>query len=251
MGSTVTRNEVDRRMFASSIDFEVKLQLIAFVQFAHARAFNRADMHECVGLAVITSDEAETLHGIEELDGSRGAFARQLALRSCRARFDRDNVANNLQVGSRNFSTAINQIEFQLLSFGKAFQPSAFYCADVHEHIFAAIFTLNEAEALLAVEKLYNAFAGADDLSRHSAATAATWATETAAARAAWATIATAETATITAETTAITEATPATAEIIATETAAAVGIKTFFAETVPLIASAAPPPSVKTHINQ
>lgn len=235
-------------MFASSVDFDIELQLIAFVQFAHARAFHCTDVHERVRLAVITGDEAKALHGVEELHGAAGAFAGQLTLRSCRARFYRNNIANNLQVGSRNLSAAINQVEFELLSFSKAFKASAFNCADVNEHIFAAVFTLNEAEALLAVEKLYNAFAGADNLSRHSAATAAT------AAAATGTTEATATRAAITAaETTAITEATPATAEIIATETAAAtaVGIETFFAETVPLIASAAPPPSVKTHINQ
>ena len=239
-------------MFASSVDFDIELQLIAFVQFAQARAFHCTDVHERVRLAVITGDEAKALHGVEELYGAAGAFTGQLTLRSRRACFHRNNVANNLQVGSRNLSAAINQVEFELLSFSKAFKASAFNCADVNEHIFAAIFTLNEAEALLAVEELYNALAGSDNLSGHSAAAtaAATGTTEAATTRTA---VTAAETTAITAaEAAAITEATPATAEIIATETAAtAVGIETFFAETVPLIASAAPPPSVKTHINQ
>ena len=56
------------------------------------------------------------------------------------------------------------------------------------------------------------------------------------------------------AEAATITEAATATAEVVAAAeaAAAAVGIKAaFFAETVPLIAAASTPPSIKTHISQ
>jgi hypothetical protein len=135
----------------------------------------------------------------------------------------------------------------------------------VHEHIFAAIFALNEAETLLRVEEFDHAFAGADNLGRQTAAAAGTAAraaeaatTAAAATRAAKAaaTIATAKAATITAaksaaisaaEATAITTAKAATA---ATAAEPAVGIEIVFAKTVALVASATPP-SIKTHRNQ
>jgi hypothetical protein len=135
----------------------------------------------------------------------------------------------------------------------------------VHEHIFAAIFALNEAETLLRVEEFDHAFAGADHLGRQTAAAAGTAAraakaatTAAAATRAAKAaaTIATAKAATITAaksaaisaaEATAITTAKAATA---ATAAEPAVGIEIVFAKTVALVASATPP-SIKTHRNQ
>lgn len=221
-------------------------------------------MHECIGLAVVTRDEAEAFHRVEELYRAGGLFAGQFALRRCRAGFNRDNVAYNLKVGSGNFSATIDKVEFELLTFGQTFKTGAFHGADVNEDVFATIFTLNEAEALLAVEKLYGAFAGADNLGWHAATTAATAAraaaeaaaTTGAAAEAATtatgaATIAATETTTITAaEATAIAKAAAATAEVV-TAAETAVGIEIVFAETVPLVASASAPPSVKTHINQ
>jgi len=136
----------------------------------------------------------------------------------------------------------------------------------VHEHIFAAIFALDEAETLLRVEEFDHAFAGTDHLGRQTAAAAAgtaaraaeaatTAAAATRAAKAA-ATIATAKAATISAatsaaisaaEATAITTAKAATA---ATAAEPAVGIEIVFAKTVALVASATPP-SIKTHRNQ
>ena len=262
----MTRNEVDRRVFASSIDFEIELQLIAFVQFAQARPFHSTDVDECVGLAVVTRDEAEAFHRVEELDRTGSLFTGQFALRRCRAGFNRDNVAHNLKVSGGDLSATIDKVEFELLTFGKAFEAGAFHSADVNEHIFAAVFTLNEAEALLAVEELYGAFAGTHDLGRHAAAATTRAAAEaatttraaaeaaTAATRAAAeaAAIAATETTAITAaEAAAIAKATTATAEVVTAAAETAVGIEIVFAETVPLVASASPPPSVKTHINQ
>jgi len=130
----------------------------------------------------------------------------------------------------------------------------------VHEHIFAAVFTADEAKTLLRVEELHHALAGADNLGGHAATTAAAAATRATKAPAAAATraakaaaITAAETATVAAaESTAITatKATAITTAIAAATTAAAkatVGIETVFAETVALVASATPP-SVKTH---
>ena len=139
----------------------------------------------------------------------------------------------------------------------------------MNEHIFAAVFTLNEAKALLRIEKLHDAFASAYDLRWHpataaAASAAAAWPTEAAAARS----TAAAESAATAAEAAAITTATKAAAAITAAAkaaprcaaatkaaaatAAAAVGIEaTFVTETIALVASATPPPSVKTHKNQ
>jgi hypothetical protein len=129
----------------------------------------------------------------------------------------------------------------------------------VHEHIFAAVFTLDEAKTLLSVEELYNALALTNDLGRHTAASAATKAAATAAARAAEAataaaTRAAAEATAAAAEAAAFTSA----AETVATATKAIAaakavattheGIETFFAEPVALVSAPAATPSIKTH---
>jgi hypothetical protein len=253
-------------VLASSINFKVELQLVAFVQLAQARTFNRADVHERIRLAIITGDEAEALHAVEELDRASGLFTGQLALRGSRLGRDGDDIAHNLKVGGRNLATAIDQVEFQRLAFGQAFETGAFHGTDVDEHVFAAVFTLNEAEALLAVEELDHTLAGANDLGGHAATAAAA----TARAAEAAAAIAAAKAAAITAaEATAVTtaEATAAIAAakataitaakaaaiVAAAKTAAtAVGIETaVVAETVALVASATTPPSIKTHKTQ
>src|SRR5262249_50871343 len=48
-----------------------------------------------------------------------------------------------------------NKLERDLLSLIKAWHPSAFDSADVHEDIPATVIRLNEAEAFLAIEPLY------------------------------------------------------------------------------------------------
>ena len=275
-GSTLNRHQVDRRVLASSIDFKVEFKLVAFVQLAHARTLNRADVHECVRLAIVTRDKAEALHRVEELDRARSALTRQLALGCRRLGSHFDNVTNDLKIGRRNFAATIDEVEFQLLAFCQTFKSGTFNRADVNKHIFAAVFALDEAEALLAVKELYDALAGADNLGWHSAAAAAASATAWAAEAAAAATWAAAEaTAAAAAEAAAITTteaaaisaaakaatitaaeaATIATAEAAATKaatTAAAVRIKTtFVAESIALVFAATAPPSVKTHRNQ
>ena len=272
-------------MLASSIDFEVEFKLVTFVQFTHARAFDRTDVNERIRLPVFARDKAEALHRVEELDRAHGFFACQLPLRRGRFGSNRDHVADNLQIGRRNLSAAIDQVELQLLTLGQTFKASAFDCADVHEHIFPAVFTLNEAKAFLGVEEFYDTLASADDLGRHTAAAtcataAAAWTAKaaTATARAAKAataastiaaakataacTIAAAKaaaitTATATTEAATTTAATAAEAATIIASTAATAAAETtvgvevaVFAETVALVASATPP-SVKTHKNQ
>lgn len=221
-------------------------------------------MHESIGLAIITGDEAKALHAVKELDRAGCAFTGQLTLRRFRALFDSDHIAHDHQVTGRNLAAAIHQGEFQLLAFSKAFQPGALNRADVHKHIFAAFITLNEAKTLLAIEELYSSLALANDLGGHAAASAAAastaaWAAEAAttaaAARATEATaIAAAEAATITAaETAAVTAAeaiTATAAKTIATATAAShEGIKAaFVSETVALVTAPAATSSIKTH---
>jgi hypothetical protein len=225
-------------------------------------------MHKGIGLTIIARDEAKALHRVKELHRAGCPFARQFALWCSRLGRHSDNIAENLKIGSRNFTAAINQIELKLLAFGQAFQTGALDRADMNEHILTAVFTLNEAEAFLRIEKLDDAFAGADHLGRHTATTTAaaarsaawsaeattattrcTTAAKTTAAAAKAAAITAAEAASVpTTETTARCAATKAAA----TATATAVGIKTaFVTETIALVASATPPPSVKTHKNQ
>ncbi len=263
------RREVDRRVLPSSIDFDVEFEPVTFLQITHSRTLNRTNVDERVGLSVIASDEAEAFHRVEELDRTGSLFAGQLTLRGFGALFDGDHIANDLQIGRRNFSAAINQVKFQLLTFGQSFKASAFDCADVNEHVFTAAFLLDEAEALLAVEEFHNALASANDLRRHPAAIAATTtaaaraaeaaataAAEAAAAIAAAEAAASATTAAVTAATTAaaaitaaITAAeTAATTEAITTAAAAAERIEVIFAETVTLIAAPAATSSIKTH---
>jgi hypothetical protein len=139
-------------------------------------------MHKRIRLAIVTHEEAEALHRIEEFHGSLGLFAGQLALRrGAVTLLHSNNFADNLQILRRDFAAAINQIEFKLLTFCKAGKPGTLDRADMDEHVLSAAFLSDKAEALLAVEKLYGAFARADDLSRHAVKSASAAATTTAA----------------------------------------------------------------------
>src|SRR4029079_9844730 len=70
--SALNGHKVDRRVFPSSVDLEVEFEAIAFVDPRQAGALHRADMDERVVLAVVARDEAEALHGVEELDRAGG-----------------------------------------------------------------------------------------------------------------------------------------------------------------------------------
>ncbi len=127
--------EIDGRVLAATIDFQFEVQTVALVQGAHAGAFDSADVDESVRLAIITLDEAEALHGVEELDRTAGAFAGQLTLRAtlCTtettgagfARFTRrrtighgERFAVDDQIGRRHLATTIHQGEAERLTFG-------------------------------------------------------------------------------------------------------------------------------------
>ena len=240
-------------MLAATIDFQFKVQAVAFVKGRHACTLNSADMHECIGLTIVTLDEAKALHGVEELHRAASAFAGQLALRATAitatvaakaatitteaasagfARFtrtinDRKGFTLDLQIGGGNLAAAVDQGETKLLTFGQAGQACLLNGADVNEHVFRAIVTNDEAKALLAVEELYDASAFANNLGWHAAAAA------TAAAEAA---------AITTAETTTISKTTAEAATIAA-------AVKIVVAETVALVLAApAAATSIKTH---
>lgn len=243
-GSILARRQIDRRIFASSIDFNIEFEPVAFIEALHARTFDRTDMDECVRLAIVTGDETEALHPVEEFNRASCPLTSQLTLR----RFlllHGDDVADNDQVACRNLATAIDQREFELLPFGQTFKTSALNRADVNEHILAARILLDEAESLVRVEELDRALALANDLRGHSATTAAgpTWCT----AAAAEAIAATRRTAITTAE-----AARARCAEAISTAaetvTATHEWIETVLAETVPLVPALAATSSIETH---
>ena len=131
-------------------------------------------MNERIRLTVVALDEAEALHGVEELDGARCLLAGQLALRTAaeaaaailagRALRNRKRIALDLEVGRRHLAAAIDEGEGERLAFGKTGEARLLDCRNMDEHILAAIVTNDEAEALLSVEEFYDALAFADDL---------------------------------------------------------------------------------------
>lgn len=180
--STLNGHEVDRRVLASSVHFEIEFEPLAFVDALQAGPLYRADMDKRVGLSVITHQEAKAFHRIEELDCARGFFACEFTLRRRGALFHSDDITDHLNVLGRNLAAAVDQVEFQLLTFRETFKSSTLDRADVNEHIFTAGFLLDKAKTLLAIEEFHGAFASANDLRRHTVETAT--AATTAAARA-------------------------------------------------------------------
>ncbi len=226
-------------------------------------------MHECIRLSVIALNEAEALHRVEKLDDTRRLFAGQLPLGRALGPLDRHRLSINPKVGRGNASTTVDESELERLAVGQIGQSSLLDCGDVHEHVLAAVIANDEAETLLRVEELYDAFAFADDLGRHSATTAAaaaakaaaaTAATEATASAAAEAATATAEAITASAAATkaiaaaAVSTAATATAEPAAVSETAALAVAAAFTteEIVALVTAAttAVPltPSIETH---
>src|SRR5688572_21607224 len=76
------RRQVDGCVFAAAIDLDLELEPVAFVDRRQAGTLDRRDVHERIRLSVIAADEAEALHGVEELDGALRLLAGQLALRA-------------------------------------------------------------------------------------------------------------------------------------------------------------------------
>ena len=254
-GSTLERRKVDRRVLASSIDLDIELQTVSFIETGHARTLNGADVDECVRLAVIARNETEALHRIEELDRTGRLFASKLALRCHFTLLYGDHITNDRKVTGRDLAATINELEFQLLPFGEPFESGTFNSADVHEDIVPAFIALDKTEALGCIEELYDAAALADDLGRHAAAATAATA---AAARA------TAEAATARSTTTVIETAAAATAKAISTAEAVSSaktvssaeailsgkeGIELVLSKPIPLVASPSATTSIKTHV--
>lgn len=233
-------------------------------------------MDECVWLAIITLDEAEALHGVEELDGTRRGFTRQCALNpggttvwsvaeattiltgSRRTIFNRQRITIDHEIRCGNLSTTIYERVAKRLAFSETGKAGLLDCADVDEHVLTTTILNDKAEALLSIEELDDAFAFANDLCRHlrTRAAAETAATATAAAEAI---TATAETIAATA---AAAEAITAAAETVSTATAeaitaaaaaeAAIKTTTAVAKAVTLVvatpAALTAPTSIKTH---
>jgi hypothetical protein len=210
-------------------------------------------VHERIRLSVVASDKAEALHRVEELDRASRLVTSQLAPRFFTLGNGND-IAENNKVARRDLSAPINQLELELLPFGQTFETSAFDRTDVHEHIFAAIITLDKAEALLCVEKFDDALALANHLGRHSAASASATASARSAKAATSATAAESALAVAATETAAITAAAAGRGEPITTAAEAittattAKGIKTLFAKPVALVAATTATTSIETH---
>ena len=251
-------------MFASSVHFEIELVPLTFVQALQARPLDGADMDKCIRLAIVAYQEAEALHGIEKLDRAGRLFACQLTL-GCTARrgptgsaasaLNRNHVTHNLQILRRSLAAAVNQIVFERLPFGQAFQSGTFDGTDMDEHVLAATILLDEAKTLLRVEEFYDAFAGPDDLGRHTVATAASGSTASASAAAETAAAAIATTKAITASAKTVATAKPITATktvtaavAVAAKTASAERIEAVLSETIALIAAPSTAPFIITH---
>jgi len=237
---------------------------------------------ECVWLAIITLDEAEALHGVEELDGARRGFTGQRALNaggttvwtvaeattiltgSRRTVFNRQRITIDHEIRCGNLSTTIHERVAKRLAFSETGKAGLLDRADVDEHVLTTTILNDEAKALLSVEELDDAFALANDLCRHlrTRAAAETAAATTAAAEAITATAETIAAATAAAEaitaaaetvSTATAEAITATAEAITAAAAeAAIKTTTAVAKAVTLVvatpAALTAPTSIKTH---
>ncbi len=272
-GKLLHRCQIDGCKLAATIDLQLELQPVAFVQRWHAGTFNRADVNERVGLAIIALNKAEALHCIEELHRPRCLFTGQLPLRATCATatgctraciaiawwaaiFNRHGLAVDLQIGRRNAATAINQREPQRLPFGQAGQAGLFDRTDVHEHIFAAVITDDKAEPLLAIEKLDDPGAFTNDLGGHAASSAAATGRTAKAAAAAKTAASTAAAEPITAATAAAAEPVATAAEAITTATKTVTttkaAIESALAETIALVfatpATIAAAPFIETH---
>ncbi len=272
-GKLLHRCQIDGCKLAATINLQLELQSVAFVQRWHASTLNRADVHERIRLAIIALNKAEALHCVEELHGARCLFTGQLPLRAtcttaCTATgrtracvaiawwaaiFNRHGFAVDLQIGCRNAATAINQREPQRLPFGQAGQAGLFDRTDVHEHVLAAVIADNKAKALLAIEKLYDSGAFTNDLWGHAASsTAATAGRAAKAAAAAKTAAATAAAEAITAAAEPVATAAEAITTATKTVTTTKAAIESALAETIALVfatpATIAAAPFIETH---
>ena len=73
-----------RHLPAFAVGDEFEAHFLTFVQRAHARAFNGADMHESIAAAAIRSDKPKTLLGIKPFNGSRSHKGNPFTNRGCK-----------------------------------------------------------------------------------------------------------------------------------------------------------------------
>jgi hypothetical protein len=155
-------------------------------------------VHKHIFAAIITLHKTKTLHVVEEFYGSISSFASRFALRPtwCRITVTTAEATTVIaarravtikcwtvrtrcalghfhwltiddEVRCRNLAATLNEREFERLAFSETRQASLLNRADVHEHIIGTTIDLNEAKALLTIEKFNNSFAGTDDLRWH------------------------------------------------------------------------------------
>jgi hypothetical protein len=245
--SALNGHKVDRRVLPSSVDLEIEFESVAFIDTRQTRPFHGADVDKRIVLAIVARDEAKAFHGIEELYRAGCLFAGQLPLRTLW--LDGDDVTDDLEIGSGNLAAPVDQVELQLLAFGQAFEAGALHLADMDKDVLAAFIALDEAEALVSIEELHLALAGADNLGGHSAAAGpartARTTTESPAISTAGKTVASPEPVSTP-------EAITATKAVSATELGRSTlleWIEAFFAKPIPLVAPPAATPSIVTHL--
>jgi hypothetical protein len=235
-GEGLFPREIDRRIFSAIVDLDVEGNPVAFIQAMHPGTLDSTDVHETVGTAIVALDETKALRAVEELDLARRTLTGQLPARTLRPlsrSIDGEMFAGDLQLGRGNAAIAVNQGEGESLPGSKPFEAGLFDRTDVNEHIFFAVITSDEAEALVPVEEFDDASAFANHLGRHLRARSAVETTTAAATIAAAETATRTSAATIAAGTTTaaakaaavtIAEATarPSTTEIAAAKAAAA-----------------------------
>ena len=128
----LARDQINRCVLATTIDFDFEFEPVAFVKTGHASAFDRRDVNEGIGLSVIALDEAEAFHRVEELDSATRFFAGQRPLRRAtetaaafargitvprrRAIRDRHRFAVDFEIGRRNLAAAIDEREAERLA---------------------------------------------------------------------------------------------------------------------------------------
>jgi hypothetical protein len=140
-----------------------------------ARSTGR-DVDKGVRLSVVAADEAEALHRVEELDGAAGLLAGQLALGAAAVAAATTETApppgaaailtrsaapvtaigspSILRIGGRDAAAAIDQREFERLTFGKAGQAACSTAEMCTNTSSPPSSRTTEAEALLGIEEL-------------------------------------------------------------------------------------------------
>lgn len=67
---SVSRRKIYGAFLAVTPLFEIVVEALILIERVHARCLHGSDVHKAIGRAIIGLDEAITLIGVEELDGS-------------------------------------------------------------------------------------------------------------------------------------------------------------------------------------